>query len=337
VTDLGPHAERSAGGLVDGLGRRLEYLRLSVTDRCNFRCAYCLPNGCPRGSGDQPLSVAEIERLVRGFADVGFWKVRLTGGEPTLRPDVIELVNRVAATPGVRHVGLTTNGYRLRAIAKDLAEAGLTCLNVSVDSLDPDRFAALTGVSRLDHVLAGVEAALAARIMRVKVNAVLMAGTGAAELDRFIAWARDLPISVRFIELMETGSDPEFFRRNHVPAAEVERLLAERGFERLPRRPGDGPAIDYARPGQRGRIGIIAPYRHEFCESCNRLRVSSSGAMKLCLFADREIPLRHLLQSDAQRGELAARVRSSACAKPASHRLREGLVGLVRNLASIGG
>jgi cyclic pyranopterin phosphate synthase len=285
----------------------------------------------------QPLTVPEIDRLVRGFAELGFWRVRLTGGEPTLRKDILEIVARVAATPGVRHVGMTTNGYRLKTLARDLAEAGLNCLNVSVDSLDPVRFASITGCSRLEDVVGGVEAAIAAGIPRIKVNAVLLAGTDGAALDRFLAWARDAPLAIRFIELMETGGDPAFFARNHVPAAEMERLLAERGWTRLPRAEGEGPAAEYGHPGHRGRIGIIAPYEKGFCKTCNRLRVSASGNLKLCLFADREVPLRHLLRSDEQREELVAAIRTAVGAKPASHHLDEGRVGNVRNLASIGG
>ena len=337
MAQLASALDRKRPRLVDGAGRHLQYLRLSVTEHCNFRCTYCLPGGCPRGVEAQPLTVSEIERLVRGFADLGFWKIRLTGGEPTLRPDLLEIVGRVAATPGVRHVGLTTNGFRLRAMAAELAAAGLTCLNVSVDSLDAARFASLTGCSRLDQIVAGVEAALAAGIPRIKVNAVLLAGTGAAELDRFLGWARDTPLTIRFIELMETGGDPAFFRANHVPAAEMQRLLAERGWVALARAEGDGPSTDYGHPGHRGRIGIIAPYQENFCGSCNRLRVSSAGNLKLCLFADREVPLRHLLQSDGQRPGLAEAVRAAVHAKPASHLLQQGRFGLLRTLASIGG
>jgi cyclic pyranopterin phosphate synthase len=322
---------------VDAFGRHLEYLRLSVTERCNFRCAYCLPTGCAARAGAPLLSVAELERLARGFAALGFRKVRLTGGEPTLREDIVEIVARVAATRGIRHVGITTNGYRLETIARDLAGAGLTSLNVSLDSLDPVRFAQITGSSRLEHVVRGVEAALAVGISRVKVNAVMLAGTDAAELDRFLSWARDVPLTVRFIELMETAGDPTFFRDNHVPAAEMERSLTERGWRKLPRAQGDGPSVDYGHPGHRGRVGIIAPYRTGFCTTCNRLRVSASGMLKLCLFHDREVPLKHLLQSESDVGALAETVRAAVSGKPESHALEAGRAALARSLASIGG
>jgi cyclic pyranopterin phosphate synthase len=338
VISLRTSADPTGPRLLDSQGRHLQYLRLSITELCNFRCTYCLPGGCPKGAVAQPLTVPEIDRLVRGFAAMGFWRVRLTGGEPTLRRDILEIVARVAAAPGVRHVGLTTNGYRLRTLASDLAEAGLNCLNVSVDSLDPARFASITGgTSRLEDVVGGIEAAMAAGIPRIKVNAVLLAGTDGAALDRFLGWVRDAPLSIRFIELMETRGDPAYFARNHVPASVMERLLEERGWSRLPGVEGEGPASEYGHPGHRGRIGIIAPYRKGFCATCNRLRVSASGNLKLCLFADREVPLRHLLRSDGQRDALAAAVRTAVGAKPASHHLGEGRVGMVRSLASIGG
>jgi GTP 3',8-cyclase len=323
--------------LHDALGRRLEYLRLSVTDRCNFRCRYCLPNGSPAGSAaSPPLSLAEIGRLVRAFSALGFWKVRLTGGEPTIRADILDIVGCAAATPGVRRVGMTTNGYRLKTIARDLAAAGLTCLNVSIDSLDAARFAALTGAGRLEHVLAGVEEAVAAGIPRVKVNAVLLAGT-CAELDRFLDWIRDRPVSVRFIELMKTGDDPAYFAQHHVAAAELASLLADRGFEPVPRAEGAGPATNYGHPRYRGHVGIISASGGAFCATCNRLRVSAAGNLKLCLFGDREIPLRPLLASDGLHDALVGVIRGAVGGKPASHRLGEGRIGSVGNLASIGG
>jgi cyclic pyranopterin phosphate synthase len=329
--------EEAGPSLLDAFGRHLHYLRLSVTERCNFRCTYCLPHGCARDSTTDPLSLPELGRLVDGFVDLGFWKVRLTGGEPTVRSDIGEIVSRIAATRGVREVGLTTNGYRLATIAHELAQGGLSSLNVSVDSLDPERFAAITGCSQLRRVVAGVERALAAGIPRIKVNAVLLAGTAHGEVDRFLSWARDVPITIRFIELMPIGVDREFFERNHLATSEIEAMLLERDFTRLPRAAGGGPAIEYGRVGHRGRIGIIAPSRNGFCGSCNRLRVSSAGNLKLCLFDDRELPLRGLLQSDGQRFALATAVRDAVMEKPASHHLAEGRRGTVESLCAIGG
>ncbi len=325
-----------AGHLSDSFGRHFHYLRLSVTDRCNFRCAYCLPAGCGKEPLSRPLSVEEIELLAGAFASLGLWKFRLTGGEPTTRPDLTEIVRRIAGAPGVRRVGLTTNGYRLAPLASELRDAGLTSLNVSLDSLDPERFERLTGFSHLDRVVAGVEAALAVGIPSVKVNVVALRGMDDRELDQFLSWTKRSPLTVRFIELMRTGDNQAFFLQHHLPAEEIRRKLEDRGFTRLARDESDGPAITYGRDDHLGSAGLIAPSSAGFCESCNRLRVSSAGALKLCLFGV-EVPLRHLLASSAQRGELVRLIERSMKAKPASGLAERGHESQTRNLASIGG
>jgi GTP 3',8-cyclase len=323
--------------LQDAFGRKLQYLRLSVTDRCNFKCAYCLPGGCPRRPGEEPLSVVEIGRLVRAFTGLGVWKVRLTGGEPTMRRDIPEIVRAITSVPGVRRVGLTTNGYRLEGIASELRDAGVASVNVSLDSLDPARFERITGCGQLVRIIAGIEAAIAAGIPSVKVNVVLLRGIEDAELDRFLAWTRDRPLTVRFIELMQTGDNAAFFREHHVRADEIRTKLAQRGWRQLERDPSDGPAVLYGRAGHAGKVGLIAPYSPGFCDSCNRVRVLSTGHLQLCLFGDREIALRRYLQSDAQRRELTEVIQGCIGQKPASHLLGEGSPGATMTLASIGG
>lgn len=323
--------------LQDSFGRRLTYLRLSVTERCNFTCEYCLPEGCRAGDG-APLSVAEIARLVAAFAALGVSKVRLTGGEPTLRQDIPAIVQAVARAPGVRRVGLTTNGYRLRSLVPTLRNVGLTSLNVSVDSLDPARFARITGAPRLAEVVAGVDAALAAGIPSVKVNAVLLRGLEEAELDRFLAWTRTLPLTVRFIELMRTGRNAGYFEQHHLPAQQLREELARRGWVETPRDESDGPATNYAHPSFAGRIGVIAPYAAGFCERCNRLRVSARGELRLCLFGERDdLPLRPLLRSERQRRELVEVIAAAVARKPRSHRLAQGSSGRTGSLSVIGG
>jgi cyclic pyranopterin phosphate synthase len=326
-----------AHGLEDALGRRLHYLRLSITDRCNFRCVYCLPDGCGAAAGPAPLTLPEIRRLVRGFADLGFWKVRLTGGEPTVRRDVTEVVRAVAETPGVRKVGLTTNGYRLDALAPALRDAGLSSINVSLDSLDPDRFRAVTGNARPDRVVAGIEAALASGIPAVKLNVVLLRGLEEAEVVRFLDWTRAVPLRVRFIELMETGDNRDFFVRARLEAGAVRRLLAARGWARLARTGLDGPAVEYGHPDHAGLAGVISAYDEGFCEGCNRLRVTSQGGLRQCLFGEEEVPLRPLLQADGDREALVARIRAAVAEKPAAHLLQLGRCGTTRHLAQTGG
>ena len=333
VNDLGMNVN---GPLRDRFGRSLHYLRLSVTGRCNFRCVYCLPNGCPKEDA-RPLSLLEIERLVRGFAALGFWKVRVTGGEPTTRSDVCEIIRAIARTPGIRSVGLTTNGYRLAALAPALREAGLTTLNVSLDSLRAERFDRLTGRNCLPAVLEGIEAALAAGIPSVQVNTVLLRGLEDDELDQLLAWTKNLPLTVRFIELMQTSDNETFFRANHLPARDVRDKLQGRGWLPLLTRPGSGPAALYRHPDHLGRAGLIAPYSEGFCKSCNRLRVSSTGDLRLCLFGEQQLALRPYLRRDDQMPELERLVALAVQSKPAAHSLGEGRCGPSPNLAAIGG
>lgn len=323
--------------LIDSSGRILDYLRLSITDRCNFRCAYCLPQGCAAAGRARPLELEEIGRLGRAFAALGFRKVRITGGEPTLRRDVVEVVARLAATPGLSRIGLTTNGYRLAELTGPLQRAGLSALNVSLDSLDPVRFRAVTGLGRLDEVLAGLHAAVQAGISSVKVNAVLLRDLPGDELDAFLDLARRLPIDVRFIELMRTEDNAEFFDRAHLPVSDVRARLTDRGWSPRPAQEADGVATTYVHPHHAGRVGLIAATGEGFCDRCNRLRVTSVGDLRLCLFGEGAYALRPLLASDDQRDALQARIAEAVRSKPAGHRLREGHSGDTTSLATIGG
>lgn len=324
--------------LRDGVGRRFEYLRLSLTEVCNFRCTYCLPDGYRKRCG-QPaeLSVAEIERAVRAFAALGLWKVRLTGGEPTVRRDFEEVARAVSAVAGVRRVAMTTNGYGLAKNARRWREAGIDALNVSVDSLDPTRFAEITGHDRLGEILDGIEAAREAGFASIKLNAVLMRGINDHELEAMMRFVAERDLSLRFIEVMRTNDNAGFFAARHVPGDSVIRRLEAAGWQRLARQAGAGPAVEFGHSGARGRIGIIAPYSKDFCTSCNRLRLGSDGRMHLCLFGDGGIDLRPLLQHDDQHGELVERIVALTATKAPAHRLHEGNSGATPHLASIGG
>ncbi len=323
--------------LSDAIGRRFEYLRLSLTEVCNFSCTYCLPDGykkpCQRPA---ELTVEEIRRAVTGFAQMGLWKVRLTGGEPTLRRDFDEVARAVASVPGVRRIAMTTNGYRLAERAQIWRDCGISAINISVDSLDPARFAAITGHDRLSEVLRGVEAAQNAGFDSIKLNAVLMRGVNDDELAAMVDFVTTRDLSLRFIEVMRTNDNAAFFDQHHVAGQSVIDRLEAAGWQRLPRVAGAGPAVELGHSHARGRIGIIAPYSRDFCSSCNRLRMASDGKLHLCLFGDGGIDVRPLLAADDV-APLIARIRAAVGAKAPAHRLHDGNSGSTPHLASIGG
>lgn len=325
-------------GLADALGRRFEYLRLSLTDMCNFRCTYCLPDGYRKARGAPPnLTLEEIVRLVRAFATLGLWKIRLTGGEPTLRKEFTEIASAVSSVPGISRLAMTTNGYRLPERAQSFYDAGVRAINISIDSLDAAKFKLITGHARLEEVLDGIEAARAAGIPDIKINTVLMRDLNHMEIDNFLEFVAARDISLRFIEVMRTNDNPGFFKSHHLPGENVTDRLEQLGWTRLPRVSGAGPAVEYGHPDAKGRIGIIAPYSKDFCASCNRLRVSATGKFHLCLFGDGGIDLRPFLASDDQHDELVARIIALTMTKAPSHLLHQGNSGATPHLASIGG
>ena len=323
--------------LEDGFSRRFHYLRLSVTDVCNFRCAYCLPDGYRPDGRKSFLSLDEIRRVVAGFAAMGTRKVRLTGGEPSLRRDLSAIIKAVANTPGIEKVAMTTNGYRLKERAQEWFNAGLNALNVSVDSLDPRQFHQITGENKLAEVVEGIEAALAAGFKSVKINAVLLKGLNDQQLDQFLAWIRHKPIELRFIELMQTGEMDNLFRDHHTSGELIKEQLLGNGWIQQLRAVDDGPAQVFMHPESQGGVGLIMPYSKDFCAGCNRLRVSSVGKLHLCLFGDNGVELRDLLSDDSQQEALQLRIRQSLSGKAATHRLHEGNAGMTPHLASIGG
>lgn len=323
--------------LQDRYGRQFPYLRLSITDVCNFQCNYCLPNGYQGDAHADFLRADEIRRLVTAFAELGMWKIRLTGGEPSVRKDLPELISTVAHVPGIRRVAMTTNGYKLRQQVDSWRAAGLDSLNVSVDSLDPRLFAAITGHDKLQDILAGIDRALTLNFSAVKLNAVLLRGLNDHQLDAFLDWLRLRPVSMRFIELMQTGDNAAFFDRHHVPGDELVQALLARGWQELPRRIDGGPAREFSHPNYHGNIGLIAPYSKDFCDSCNRLRVTALGDLRLCLFGDAGSSLRDLLQHDEQRLQLKARIETQLQLKVGSHFLHDGNTGATPHLASCGG
>jgi cyclic pyranopterin phosphate synthase len=328
--------------LSDSFGRKFAYLRLSITEACNFRCVYCLPNGYKKPShAESPLNLDEIKNLATAFAELGMTKIRLTGGEPTLRQDLTQIAAMLSSIPTIKKIALSTNGHNLKKIVPDLLRSGITSLNVSLDSLDPLRFQELTGSRGLLEILEGIEMALALGMPSVKVNAVLLKSGSASsdlpELDLFLNWIRTRPVCVRFIELMPTSQIGELFKKSHLRSESLKSHLLATGWTVKPRGPVDGPALEYSHPEYQGSLGIIAPYSNEFCQSCNRLRVNSLGALRLCLFAEGNHSLRPFLQSEGQKDELKNRIRTLLNKKEASHYLPEGRHGDNRTFSSIGG
>jgi cyclic pyranopterin phosphate synthase len=324
--------------LTDRYGRAFPYLRLSVIEACNYRCSYCLPDGFRAVPGrPASLQVDEIARLLHAFAAVGMRKLRITGGEPSLRRDLTDIIAVAAATPGIEKVALTTNGCLLSRRVDAWRDAGLTHLNVSVDALDRERFAAITGHDHLDDLLRGIDRALALGLGAVKLNAVLLRGLNDDQWPLWRDYLRTHPVSVRFIELMRTGDNADYFARHHLRADAFETQLVEDGWRLLPRAGDAGPAREYAHPAYVGRVGVIAPYSRDFCAGCNRLRVTSQGDLRLCLFGNVGIPLRPLLQSDDDHAALVARLFGQLGIKALGHGLHAGDTGLTANLSTIGG
>ena len=323
--------------LTDPHGRSFSYLRLSITDVCNYRCQYCLPDGYKK-TGQAPfLTADEIENLVAGLAGLGLWKVRLTGGEPTVRKDFAEIAARVSSLPGIRRVATTTNGYRLAENAHLWRESGISAINVSVDSLNRERFAEITGHDHLSQVLDGIKAAQDAGFEKIKVNTVLLRGVNDHELEGFLEWIRTQDISIRFIELMETGLNKAYFERHHIRGTEIRDRLNALGWSALSREEGAGPAQEFEHADYSGRVGIIAPYSKDFCTTCNRLRVTATGKLHLCLFGNGGHSLRHLLQSRDQRDELQNTMTDLLVQKAPTHLLHFHQTGSTPHLASLGG
>jgi len=322
--------------LEDGFGRRFHYLRISITEVCNFRCTYCLPDGYRKEGPLSFLSPAEVERVARGFAELGVSKIRLTGGEPSVRRDLTEIIARVAAVPGVDKVAITTNGWNLERQVESWRAAGLTNLNVSIDSLDRAAFHSITGHDRLDSIVRGLDRALAIGVPTAKVNGVLLKDGVAGGFDAFAEFVRDRPVAVRFIELMRTGDNAEFFADQHLPGRTLTDWLEARGWAPRPRGFDDGPAVEYVHPDYVGRIGLIAPYAPGFCDGCNRLRITARGALRLCLFGELGVDLRDRLQ-DPDTTALRTRITAALMGKPKGHRLAEGVSGDTRQLAQFGG
>lgn len=336
ISDITPIATTKQTALTDGFSRRLTYLRLSITDFCNFRCGYCLPNGYQGKRPDNELSLSEISVLVDAFAQVGTQKVRVTGGEPSIRQDVTDIIEIIKHTDGIETVAMTSNGYKLGKHLQGWQQAGLDQLNISVDSFDAAIFHQMTGSDSLPQLLTDMDMLLETTDIKLKLNGILMESTAYDSLISALDYVKNRPVTYRFIEFMQTSDNSDLFFAQHAQSELITQYLLRNGWQPQQRQLTDGPAIEYDHPDYVGRIGLIAPYASHFCDSCNRLRVSSLGKVHLCLFDQSNYDIRHYLQAQDVEG-LIAELRRFMPIKPEHHHLATANSGMMDNLSMIGG
>ena len=327
--------------LQDSFGRRFPYIRLSITDVCNFKCGYCLPNGYQKDKSDNRtfLSLEEVQRLAKGLSELGVSKIRLTGGEPTVRKDFFDIVKILKQNAGIKKTVITTNGYKLDQLAEQIIESGLDGINISIDSLDKNKFHQITGHDRLDEILRGIEKLQKLNFKNIKINAVLLKGLNNSDKD-FNEWANFLKsneVDFRYIELMQTGDNLDYFKKYHVSSKVFIDYLNENNWIIQTLGKDSGPSKNYINPDFKGKFGVIAPYSKDFCKSCNRLRITSRGDLRLCLFGNTGINIRHLIQRDDQIEELKDLILKQLNFKKESHYLELGETGLTKNLSVTGG
>ncbi|MFO7260119.1 MAG: GTP 3',8-cyclase MoaA [bacterium] len=332
-------APRDAG-MRDRFGRRIEYLRVSVTDKCNLRCVYCMPeHGLPWLRRDELLTYEEIATIVRVMAGMGLRRVRITGGEPLVRRDLVRLVEMIRAIPGIEDIALSTNAVLLAPVAEELRHAGVARVNISLDSLVPER---VDGIARRPgsyaRIMEGIAAAERAGFEPIKINTVIMRGRNDDEIEAFARVTLERPWHVRFIEVMPVGENLDVAAREFVSAFEMlERLRRVGRLEPVSGPPGNGPATYFRFPGAPGTVGVITPLSHNFCERCNRMRLTASGELRPCLFGSIQTDLRGPLR----RGEpIEPLIRRTLEVKPARHFLLQGSAagsGGLLALSQVGG
>jgi cyclic pyranopterin phosphate synthase len=324
----------------DDFGRAINYLRVSVTDRCNLRCVYCMPpEGVEKQTHSEILRYEELLLIIRAAAELGICKVRLTGGEPLARLGLTDFVRMVAATPGIDDLSMTTNGTLLAQHAAELADAGLQRVNISLDTLREERFAQITRRDRLGDVWAGMAAAQAAGLTPIKLNMVVIRGLNDDEVADFARRTVTDGWHVRYIELMPIGANVDWASNGTVPIPEIRsRIEAEVGPLRPIHGPaGNGPARYYQLPGAEGTVGFIAALSDHFCRTCNRLRLTADGRLRPCLMSDEEIDLREALRAGAGVETIQALLAQAIRRKPERHHLNEARSPRDRTMAEIGG
>jgi cyclic pyranopterin phosphate synthase len=328
--------------LHDKFGRHINYLRISLTDRCNLRCVYCMPTHSLKFlPGDDLLTPDEIALVVEAAAGAGFYKIRFTGGEPTLRPELVDIVRRTARTPGITDVAMTTNGVRLPTLAHDLAAAGLTRVNVHIDTLNPARLPKLMRWASLDKLWAGIEAAEAAGLTPVKINCVVARGYN----DEDVAEVARLTLAnawhVRFIELMPLGGGPEAqFAVDRLVTSDETRRRIESELGALTPLANTNPAdesANYRLAGAAGIVGFISPVSEPYCGTCNRMRLTADGKFHLCLLRDRELDVKGTLRNGGTVDDIRSILTQAVHQKPTGHALQKGISTEERNMYQIGG
>jgi cyclic pyranopterin phosphate synthase len=323
--------------LHDNFGRNIEYVRLSVTDRCDLRCQYCIPKGFKDfQEPSEWLSFDEIERIIQAFGELGTRRLRITGGEPLVRANLPELAGRLAALPGIEDLSLSTNATRLAKQAQALKDAGISRINVSLDSLQADRFKALTG-GKLSKVLDGLMAAKEAGFAPIKINMVVLKDTNEDEIEDMVKFCIEHDFTLRFIEIMPMGSTGLDATNQYVDLQTVKAKLAER-FDLVPGvMPGGGPARYVQVTGTDLRIGFITPMSQHFCETCNRVRLSVDGTLYMCLGQDDSYPLRNILRDGCSDDELKQHIIKAIQLKPERHEFTSNPGKIVRFMSHTGG
>jgi cyclic pyranopterin phosphate synthase len=329
--------------LIDPFQRTIEYLRISVTDRCNYRCSYCMPEQGvhPEGNHTEYLSYEELARVARLFAELGVWKIRLTGGEPLVRKNLHELVEMIDAIPQVRDIALSTNAEKLAGYAQQLKMAGVTRTNVSFDSLDPIKFERITRGGNLHKVVAGIDAAIAVGMTPVKLNMVVMKNTNFDEIPAMLDFAIEKGVYLRFIETMPIGSAGINVMDEHVSAEKIlARVKSHLGTELIPMVDGieAGPARVFKVGNTPTKIGVISAVSQHFCETCNRVRLTARGVLALCLGQEDSVDLRAPLRAGASDDEMKAIILSAIAKKPERHHFNENRHNIqFRQMVSLGG
>jgi cyclic pyranopterin phosphate synthase len=332
-----PSSQHRQTTLVDPFGRRIEYVRLSVTDKCNLRCFYCMPKGFK--DFELPahwLTFAEIERVIKAFTELGVARVRLTGGEPLVRKNIAQLAQRLTALPGLSDLSLSTNAMLLDKQADALHDAGVSRINVSLDTLEPEKFRAITG-GELQPVLDGLIAAKKAGFSPIKINMVAMKGVNDDEFEDMVRFCLQHDFTLRFIETMPMGATAEDATDHYIDLQTVKQQLSE-SFELIPGvMPGGGPARYVQVKNTRLRIGFITPISQHFCESCNRVRLSVDGTLYLCLGQENKVELRPLLRDDISDTELKKVLIDAIALKPEKHEFNDKPQQVVRLMSMTGG